>query len=89
MNLYMMVGSGVASMEATALSARLAAWHDAMVAHERRIRRDGAAECHEECPHAEARVLWREAVKTFGHRAQDLTFLRTRAGRSRTVSVEA
>ena len=46
-------------------------------------------------PHAEARVLWNEAVETFGVRAQDLTFLRARAKsfvrspeRSRTATVE-
>lgn len=80
MNLYTMVGFGVGSAEAAALSTRLAAWHDAMVSHERKIRGGRAEErCDEECPHAEARVLWNEAVATFGVRAQDLTFLRTRA----------
>ena len=38
MNVYTMVGSGLGTAEATALSARLAIWHDAMVAHERKIR---------------------------------------------------
>ena len=79
MNLYTMVGSGTSSAEATALIVRLAAWHDAMVAHERKIRAgraDGA--CDEECPHAEARALWIEALETFGDRAQELTFLRSR-----------
>lgn len=80
MNLYTMVGSGVGSAEAAALSTRLAAWHDAMVAHERKIRGGRTGElCDEECPHAEARALWNEALDTFGVRAHDLTFLRTRA----------
>lgn len=80
MNLYTMVGSGIGSAEAAALSLRLSAWHDAMVAHERKIRvgRIEAA-CDDECPHAEAPALWNEAVEAFGVRAQDLTFLRTRA----------
>ena len=80
MNLYAMVGAGNGSLKATALSTRLAAWHDAMVAHERKIRA-GRAErvCDEECPHAEARHLWHEAVETFGEGARGLTFLRTRA----------
>lgn len=80
MNLYAMVGAGIGSPEAAALRARLAAWHDAMVAHDRKIRAgrsDGV--CDEECPHADARHLWSEAVETFGGGARDLTFLRTRA----------
>jgi hypothetical protein len=81
MHLYTMVGSGIGSQEAAAtLSARLVAWHDAMVAHERKIRVKQTEEvCDEECPHAEARALWPEAVETFGDRARELTFLRTRA----------
>ena len=80
MNMYTMVGSGLGTAEATALSARLATWHDAMVAHERKIRAGRTdAVCDEECPHAEARTLWIEALEVFGDRAQDLTFLRSRA----------
>ena len=80
MTLYTMVGAGISSSEASALRTRLVAWHDAMVAHERKIRA-GRAErvCDEECPHAEARHLWSEAVETFGEAARGLTFLRTRA----------
>ena len=37
MNPYVMLGSGIGTSEATSLSARLAAWHDAMVAHEAHI----------------------------------------------------
>jgi hypothetical protein len=80
MNLYTMVGSGVGTAEATVLSARLAAWHDAMVAHERKIRAGRAAAlCDEDCPHAEAHTLWIEALEAFGDRAHELTFLRSRA----------
>jgi hypothetical protein len=80
MNLYTIVGSGLGTAEATALSARLATWHDLMVAHERKIRAGrAAAVCDEECPHAEARTLWVEALEIFGERAQELTFLRSRA----------
>ena len=62
------------------MSARLATWHDTMVAHERKIRTGRAEEvCDEECPHAEARALWVEALEVFGDRAQELTFLRSRA----------
>ena len=79
MNLYSMVGSGNGTSEAAALSLRLATWHDAMVAHERKIRAGRDEVCDEECPHAEARTLWVEALETFGDRAQELTFLRSRA----------
>ena len=54
--------------------------HDAMVAHERKIRAGRPdAVCDEECPHAEARTLWAEALEVFGERAQKLTFLREHA----------
>jgi hypothetical protein len=80
MNLYTMVGSGIGSVEAAALSTRLAAWHDAMVAHERRgLAWRTGERCDEECPHAEAPALWAEARETFGARARELTFLRARA----------
>ena len=80
MNLYAILGSGAASEEAVSLRARLNAWHDAMVAHERRLRagRTGAG-CDEGCPHVEARLLWAEALATFGKGADDLSFLRSRA----------
>ena len=82
MNLYTMAGSGLGTAEATALSARLATWHDAMVAHERKIRAGRTdAVCDEECPHSDARTLWIEAVDVFGDRAQELTFLRSHATR--------
>jgi hypothetical protein len=80
MNPYVMLGSGIGTSEATSLSVRLTAWHDAMVAHERRLRTGGTADvCDEECPHVEARTLWAEVSATFGRRAHELTFLRSRA----------
>ena len=80
MNLYTLIGSKLATAEAASLSQRLAAWHDAMVTHERRLRAgrtDG--ECDEDCAHSEAHSLWAEALTTFGDRAHELTFLRSRA----------
>ena len=80
MNPYLMLGSSLGTNEATSLSARLSAWHDAMVAHERRLRTGRTNDvCDDECPHAEAPALWSEAVATFGSRAPELTFLRSRA----------
>jgi hypothetical protein len=83
MNPYLMAGSGLGTQDATSLTARLAAWHDAMVAHERRLRTGRTSDvCDDECPHAEARALWSEAMAIFGPRAHDLTFLRSRARES-------
>jgi hypothetical protein len=83
MNPYLMLGSSLGTNEATSLSARLSAWHDAMVAHERRLRTGRTSDvCDDECPHAEAPALWSEAVATFGSRAPELTFLRSRAADS-------
>ena len=80
MNPYMMLGLSMGTTEAASLCARLAVWHDAMVAHERRLATDRDADvCGDACPHAEARALWREAGGVFGPRSHELTFLRSRA----------
>ena len=77
---YTILSSGVGTPEATDLSVRLSAWHDAMVGHERKLRSGVTKDlCDDECPHAEARTLWSEAVATFGARAHDLVFLASRA----------
>ena len=78
MNPYAALGPGLAG-DASSLSTRLTAWHDAMVAHERRLRTSGDDACDDECPHVEARALWTEARTVFGERARELTFLRSRA----------
>lgn len=77
MNIYRMLGSRMGTGEALELAERLSAWHDAMVAHER-FRGRG---CDEDCPHADAGLLWSEATRTFGDRAGELAFLRSRAAR--------
>lgn len=80
MTLYTTLSAGAGTREATELGARLAAWHDAMVSHERRIRAGTTGDaCDEECAHATARALWAEALAIFGHRAHELAFLRSRA----------
>ena len=80
MNPYAIASLGTDSADAASLRARLQAWHDAMVTHERRLRADPAADpCDDECPHVEASVLWREAAALLGSRATELTFLRSRA----------
>ena len=78
MNLYHRIGSTIGSAEALSLSGRLAAWHDAMVTHERRLRASRTPrKCDEDCPHAEASALWSEALTTLGDRAHELAFLRS------------
>ena len=85
MNPYAILSSATTSHEATSLGARLTAWHDAMVAHERRLQAGRTIDaCDDECPHAEARVLWSEAVASLGPRAQELAFLRSRATATRS-----
>ena len=80
MNPYVLLGTKIGTADALSLSARLSIWHDAMVAHERRLRTGRTRDaCDDECPHAQATVLWSEAVATFGSRAHDLRFLRSRA----------
>ena len=80
MSPYAILGSSVGTAEAAALCLRVTAWHDAMVAHERRLRTGRTTDaCDDECPHDEARTLWTEALATLGPRASELTFLRSRA----------
>lgn len=75
MNVYRRLGYANGTSEALHLAERLAAWHDAMVSHER----SGWSLCDDDCPHADARVLWREALETFGAAAHELQFLARRA----------
>jgi hypothetical protein len=75
MNIYRMLGIRFGTREARQLGERLSAWHDAMVAHERR---DRIRDCSDECPHGEAGLLWAEARETFGADADELSFLRSR-----------
>jgi hypothetical protein len=80
MSPYESLGSSDGTAEAASLSVRLTAWHDAMVAHERRLRTGRTIDaCDDECPHIEARALWTEALSTLCPRASELTFLRSRA----------
>ena len=87
MNPYGIVGSGIGTSEAASLRARLMAWHDAMVGHERRLRSGQTTDvCDDECPHVEARTLWAEATAMLGPRANELTFLRSRANATAVTS---
>ncbi len=83
MNPYAIVGSDIGTHEAVSLRARLMAWHDAMVAHERHLRASQAADiCEDDCPHVEAGALWAEASALLGPEANQLVFLRSRAART-------
>ena len=75
MNLYRRLGYTTGTPEALHLAERLALWHDAMVAHERRA----ACRCDDACPHADAPELWREALTQFGNDAYELQFLAVHA----------
>jgi hypothetical protein len=80
MNPYGIVGSGTGTPGAASMRARLMAWHDAMVAHERRLRSGQTTDrCDDECPHVEACALWADVSAMLGPRASELTFLRSRA----------
>lgn len=80
MSHYRSIATAFGTPEALALADRLAAWHDAMVMHRRRAAADSRTLCHEECPHAQAWALWREALEVYGERALELAFLRTCGG---------
>jgi hypothetical protein len=76
MNVYESIGYAVGTREALALAARLSSWHDAMVAHQRPADTTRITRCDDDCPHAEARSLWQEAVDVLGDGAERMAFLR-------------
>lgn len=89
MNPYALLASSIGTTEATSLSTRLTAWHDAMVAHLRRLRTSRRRDvCDDDCPHVEAQALWSEAVRTFGSGAARLTFLRSHGMRETAPILE-
>jgi hypothetical protein len=80
LDVYRLLASRVGTPDALDLAHDLADWHDAMVRHERLQSALGAScPAIEDCPHAEARDLWRRARALFGAGADDLTFLRMSA----------
>lgn len=90
MNIYRRLGDHVATTEARELAEQLVAWHDAMVKHVRVLSSRHDAQCAEDCPHAEAAVLWTAAQRTFGARARDLVFLRSHGqAKRRTTATHA
>jgi hypothetical protein len=79
MQFYRFLANQVGTQDALDLANRLVAWHDAMVAHERAIKREVSEGCDQPCPHDEALDLWREAQQVFGPAAAELAFLRAQA----------
>jgi hypothetical protein len=75
--MYRLVATAVGTPEALDLAPRLAAWHDAMVMHRRRMGDAAGPSCGIDCPHEQAASLWLEAVDVYGERARALAFLRT------------
>jgi hypothetical protein len=84
-NLYRRIGYTNGTPEALHLAERLAAWHDAMVAHERRA----GSHCDDACPHADASELWQEALTMFGEDAYELQFLAVHASLAPKPGLEA
>lgn len=76
MSLYRSLANAVGTREALELAPRLAAWHDAMVVHQRRAGSLRGPLCDGDCPHTAAETLWSDAVEAYGDRAHELQFLR-------------
>ncbi len=62
MNPYMVLSSDLGTDEAMSLSAKLSAWHDATVTHERRLRTVSRADaCHDESVRRSAPLVVRSS----------------------------
>ncbi len=79
---YQQLARRVGTRLAHELAQDLVRWHDEMVRHERRLTsQGGGARCEaDDCPHAAARELWRQAVQVFGTDAEGLGYLRATSG---------
>jgi hypothetical protein len=81
LHVYRLLASSVGTADALDLAHDLADWHDAMVRHERSQAALGTScTAVDDCPHVEARDLWRRARQVFGTAADELAFLRASAG---------
>lgn len=78
LDVYRVLANRVGGADAEELAQELSRWHDAMVLHERLA--TSCADDDDDCPHTEARELWRAARQLFGDEADNLVFLRTAAG---------
>jgi hypothetical protein len=82
-HLYLSVAHRTGSAKALELAGQLTAWHDDMVVHARAVARPGAAQCDDACPHARAVELWRAAREILHEAAEQLSFLKAAAAKSR------
>ena len=88
MSLYTRLVAGAqATTDGRDLARALDQWHDEMVRHQRHLTRAVAGEaCSEECAHAVAAELWKEARRVLGPGANRLEFLRQCAGRLEPIA---
>jgi hypothetical protein len=86
---YRQLAHTTGTTDAADLARELITWHDAMVRHTRATSAPGATtrSCAEteDCPHVEARDLWRRAQQVFGVESESLTFLAASAASRETV----
>lgn len=87
MNIYRALGDRIGTSEARELAQQLVAWHDAMVKHLRIIGSRATERCADDCPHAEAGVLWTAAQEILGASARQLEFLRSHGQQPRVSTL--
>jgi hypothetical protein len=85
LDVYRLLATRVGTPDALDLAHDLADWHDTMVRHERTQAALGdSCAGTEDCPHFDARDLWRRARQVFGPDADELAFLRMSAEHGQT-----
>lgn len=77
LHVYRHLANLTGTNDALSLAHDLNRWHDQMVRHERTIKALGFSGCdgEDDCPHARARDLWRQAQEVFGPDAGALAYL--------------
>src|SRR3954468_2062349 len=87
MNIYHVLCDRIGTSAARELAHQLLAWHDAMVKHLRVVGSRTAGRCADDCPHAEAGVLWTAAQDILGASSSQLQFLRSHGQRRRASTL--
>jgi hypothetical protein len=77
LHVYRHLANRAGTNDAVSLAHDLSRWHDQMVRHERSAKSRGFEGCNgrDECPHVQARDLWRQAQRVFGPDAEALAYL--------------
>jgi hypothetical protein len=77
LHVYRHLANRAGTNDAVSLAHDLSRWHDQMVRHERSARALGFEGCdgEDDCPHQQARNLWRQAQQVFGADAEALAYL--------------